>query len=142
MKENRTYTNGFRIELTLSHRYANFLTKHNFPNYKEAREYCDKLREVSSVLNGYTLRRFVILPDGSEVCAAVLMHRRFVPLDQCITGKPFPRPETEESRKKEAERQADFARIAQKMNEAVGNPYMHRGKRSPTLTRAERAFYE
>lgn len=142
MKDNRTYTNGFRIELTLSHRYANFLTKHTFPNYKEARDYCEELREVYSQLNGFTLRRFEILPDGSEVCAAILMHRRFVPLDQCITGKPFPRPETEESRKKEAERQADFARIAQKMNEVVENPYMHRGKRSPTLTRAERALYE
>lgn len=83
------YVNGYRIKLTISHRYANFTTDHYFPNFKEAREYVEQLKSVASVLNGFTIRRMQIDGNGDEHCVAVLMHRRYVPLEQCITGKPY-----------------------------------------------------
>lgn len=131
---NIKYINGCRIKLTLSHRYANFTTDLFFDNYKQARQYVEDLHQVESVLNGYTIRRMRRLEDGSEYCEQVLMHRRFVPLNQCVTGKPVPR-------EKSPEEIAVLAAIVQRMNDEAGNEYNHRGSRKPTMNRADRAFY-
>ena len=118
MSNLHTYTNGFRIEVAVSHRYENFVTRMNFPNYKKAREYCDNLKPYYSLLNGFTIRRIARNADGSESTAAVLMHRRFVPLEQCIEGKPVARPIT-----------SDILRIAAKMETQTSNPFYNRKKR-------------
>lgn len=118
MSNLHTYTNGFRIEVAVSHRYENFVTRMNFPNYKKAREYCDNLKPYYSLLNGFTIRRIARNADGSESTAAVLMHRRFVPLEQCIEGKPVARPKDEA-----------FLRAALNTAMIQPNPFYNRKKR-------------
>lgn len=88
---NIKYINGVRIKLTLSHRWQNWTQDLYFSNYKEARLYAEDLYKVRSILNGFTIRRMVLLDDGNEVCERVLMHRRWVPLNECITGQPISR---------------------------------------------------